>query len=361
MDFSILTIFSAGLMTFLTPCVFPLIPVYLAALVGGDIAGLHGTQKGQLVFRAVLFAVGFTSVFTLMGLGASAMGAFLSDHRVALQIVGTVVVLFFALKFLRIIKVPLLDRIVKADQRRFATRFSALNAVVMGIVFAAGWSPCVGPVLGSVLTYTAAQTSSATIGAAYLAMYGAGFAVPLILTAVFAEKGLVLIGRLSGYLPRFERGMGVLLLAIAAYMGMDVMKDINPSAPVNLAEIALSNDSPEPAEKETVAFPQMLEVYSEDCPSCKKMEPIVDKIKGRCTKEGVRVDAVDVSRPASNHLVEELQIVGVPTFLFFDDLGLETMRLVGVQTEGTLMRALSQVGGDVCWANDSNRNEVTSG
>ena len=80
------------------------------------------------------------------------------------------------------------------------------------------------------------------------------------------------------------------------------------------------------------------------------MEPIVDKIKGRCTKKGVRVDAVDVSKPASNHLVKELHIVGVPTFLFFDELGLEAMRLVGEQTEDTLMRALSQVGGDVCRA-----------
>jgi cytochrome c-type biogenesis protein len=361
MDFGIATIFTAGLMTFLTPCVFPLIPVYLAALVGGDITGLSGTRRGQLILRSVLFAVGFTAVFTLMGLGASAIGAFLSDHRLGLQIGGALIVFLFALKFLRVIKVPLLDRIVKADGHRFATRFSALNAVVMGIVFAAGWSPCVGPVLGSVLTYTAAQTSSAAIGAAYLAVYGAGFAVPLILTAVFAEKGLALIGKLSKYLPRFERGMGALLLVIAGYMAMGVIEDTKTSVPVNVTEISLSDSSEENLENDVAAFPQMLELFSEDCPSCKKMEPIMDKIKGRCTKEGVRVDAVDVSKPTSNHLVQELQIVGVPTFLFFDELGLESMRLVGEQTEVTLMRALSQVGGQACWTSDSLRNEVTSG
>jgi cytochrome c-type biogenesis protein len=361
MDFGILTIFTAGLMTFLTPCVFPLVPVYLAALVGGDITGLGAMGKGQLVIRSVLFAVGFTSVFTLMGLGASAIGAFLSDHRAALQIGGALIVVLFALKFLRIIKVPLLDRIVKADQNRFATRFSAVNAFVMGIVFAAGWSPCVGPVLGSVLTYTAAQTASAPIGAAYLAVYGVGFALPLILTAAFAEKGLAVIGKLSKYLPRFERGMGVLLLVIAGYLAMDAVGNFKSVGPVNATEISLSESSAEHREENISDFPQMLEIFSEDCPSCKKMEPIVDKIKGRCTKEGVRVDAVDVSKPTGTHLVEELHIVGVPTFLFFDELGLETLRLVGEQTEGTLMRALAQVGGEACRESGSKRNEVTSG
>jgi cytochrome c-type biogenesis protein len=361
MDFGILTIFSAGIMTFLTPCVFPLIPVYLAALVGGSITGLGGMAKGQLVLRSVLFAIGFTSVFTLMGLGASAIGAFLSNHRAALQIGGALIVVLFALKFLRVVNVPFLDRIVKADQNRFATRFSAVNAFVMGIVFAAGWSPCVGPVLGSVLTYTAAQTASPSIGAAYLAVYGAGFALPLILTAVFAEKGLAVIGKLSKYLPRFERGMGVLLLVIAGYLAMDAVENITFAGPVDATKISIADSSAAHPGEDVADFPQMLEIFSEDCPSCKKMAPIVDKIKGRCTKEGVRVDAVDVSKPTSTHLVEELHIIGVPTFLFFDELGLEALRLVGEQTEGTLMRALVQVGGEACRESGSKRNEVTSG
>jgi thiol-disulfide isomerase/thioredoxin len=155
--------------------------------------------------------------------------------------------------------------------------------------------------------------------------------------------------------------MGALLLVIAGYMAMNVIEDTKSAVPVNLTEISLSDSAQEHTEKDISTFPHMLEIFSEDCPSCKKMEPIMDKIKGRCTKEGVRVDAVDVSKPTSNHLVEELQIVGVPTFLFFDELGLEALRLVGEQTEGTLMRALVQFGGEACRTSDSYRNEVTSG
>lgn len=358
MDIGISAVFAAGLMTFLTPCVFPLIPVYLAALVGGDISGLKGTQKGQLVLRSVLFSLGFTAVFTLMGLGASTIGSFMSENRLVLQVSGALVVLFFALKFLRIVKVPLLDRVAKADQSRFTTRFTALNAVIMGVVFAAGWSPCVGPVLGSVLTYTATQTSSAAVGAGYLAVYGAGFALPLVFTAVFAEKGLALMGKLTRYLPRFERGMGALLLVIAAYMAFGAVQEIRHSEPAQSVQSVVNESDLAPREAD---HPHMLELFSEDCPSCKKMEPIVDKIKGRCTKEGVRVDAVDVSEPSRRRLVEELQIVGVPTFVFFDELGLEAMRLVGEQTETALMQALYQVGAQSCGASAAPGNEVTSG
>ncbi|MCK5687787.1 sulfite exporter TauE/SafE family protein, partial [Myxococcota bacterium] len=182
-------IFGAGILTYLTPCVLPLIPIYLSALVGGDIRSMEGGSRGTLILRAMLFSVGFIAVFTLLGLTASTFGSAMAEHKLVLQIGGALLILVFGLKFLGVIRIPFFDRVVQGDDSRFKTRFAWLNALIMGFVFALGWSPCVGPVLGSILTYTASTASSPLAGAGYLTIYGLGFALPLIITAAFAEAG----------------------------------------------------------------------------------------------------------------------------------------------------------------------------
>ena len=168
MGLGLLSVFGAGLLTFVTPCVLPLIPIYLSALIGGNIYDLGSQSRGQLIIRSLLFSAGFILVFTVMGLTASSIGSLLSEHKEIMQIAGALLILAFGLKFLGFINIPFMDRIVRADDRKMQTRFGGINALVMGVVFAAGWSPCVGPVLGTVLTYTASTTSSPATGALYL-------------------------------------------------------------------------------------------------------------------------------------------------------------------------------------------------
>lgn len=334
MQLDLFGIFGAGVLTYLTPCVLPVIPIYLSALLGGDIRNASTTGRGQLVGRALLFALGFLLVFTVLGLGASGIGAALIEHKVAVQAFGAALILVFALKFLGLVRIPMLDRVVKGDDRRLSTRFGGVNAVLMGIVFAAGWSPCVGPVLGTILTYTASNTSDPLVGAGWLFTYGLGFAVPLVITAAFAEAGVRALRRVQPYLPRIEKAIGVALLVVAGSMMWDV-------APL------IGGQSSEAPVTEVHARPVMLELHSSNCTICKRMAPVVQRIEERCDG-GVDFVKKDVSLDENRGLVERHRVLGVPTFVFLDDKGEEVARLVGQQTEQALLQALSVARGQQC-------------
>lgn len=346
MTADLLAVFGAGLLSFATPCVLPVIPIYLAALAGGDLRSLDG-GRFRLLGRALLFSLGFVAVFTLMGLGASSIGAFLAQHRGVVQAAGALLVLLFALKFLGLVRIPALDRVVKADDRRVLTRFAGVNALLMGVVFAAGWSPCVGPVLGSVLTFTASAATHPAAGAAYLAAYGAGFALPLLVTAAFAEAGTRLLRRLGPHLPRIEKGIGILMLAVAAFLAHGAVAEIGTGAGAaggSAADASGSRDEV-PAGEE---LPRMIELYTEACPVCRRMKPLMEELVEQCDRRGVRVEAIDVSLPQNRHLAARHRVVGVPTFLFIDEYGQEVARLVGEQTEATLKQGLAALRGEEC-------------
>jgi cytochrome c-type biogenesis protein len=333
MSFELTGIFVAGLLTYMTPCVLPLIPVYLAALAGGNLGDLGTAQRSYLVFRAFFFALGFVLVFTLLGLGASSLGHLLASHQHTIQTVGGVLILLFGLKFLGLIQIPALDRVLRGGDQRWAQRSSGLSALVMGVVFAAGWSPCVGPVLGSVLTYTASTTSDLWSGAGYLAVYGAGFALPLLITASFAGAAARLIRRLGPWMPRIERAMGAALVVVAG--SMFVPLDGNSPA----VEVATS---------EPTGVPTMLELYSADCSICQEMKPVIANLESACEGREVAIVARDVSLSENQHLIAEHRLVGVPTFVFLDTESNEVARLVGRQTQMALEQALSALTGEAC-------------
>lgn len=343
MSFELLPIFAAGLLTFLTPCVLPLVPIYLAALTGGNIQGLDSKQKGKLLLRASFFSLGFILVFTAMGFGASHIGQFLSDHKTTLQIIGALLVLVFALKFLGILKIPFLDKSIRGDDSTFSKNVSVISAFFMGIIFAAGWSPCVGPILGSILTYTASSTANPLVGAGYLAVYGLGFAIPLLLVAAFAQLGLKFISAISQYLPKIEKGIGIFLLFISGMLlieGVQATTIFAQSAPT--AEITQAVD----ASKKPI--PMMIEFSSKDCSVCKKMQPTVRSITEQCDKNGVSIEKIDVSTPKNRHFIQKYNLVGVPTYVFLDEKGAETSRLVGEQSKDTLKQTLSILRGKPC-------------
>ncbi|OGQ84910.1 MAG: hypothetical protein A2289_01580 [Deltaproteobacteria bacterium RIFOXYA12_FULL_58_15] len=323
-------IFGAGLLTYMTPCVLPLMPMYLAALAGGELAQIGKLGRGRLLIRAALFSVGFIAVFTLMGLGASSIGALLVSQKLVIGIFGGVLVLLFGLKFLHVIEVPWFDRVLKGSDAKW-NGASAWGALVMGVIFAAGWSPCVGPILGSVLTYTAANASDSVMGAGYLAVYGAGFALPLVVTAAFAEAGIKVLRRAQSWLPRIERMLGVAMVAVAITMLLP-------------ATVPVPSDPKPPVATKS----QMLELFSEDCVVCQQMAPVVDRLRNECSGRGVAIEQIDVSLPQNRHLVGQHRLVGVPTFLFFDGENNEIARLVGKQSDESLRQTLSALVGESC-------------
>lgn len=342
MSYGLIGIFGAGALTIATPCVLPLLPVYLSALVGADIRKLDSGRRGQLVVRAALFSLGFILVFVLLGLSASSLGRLLSDHKVGLQIFGAVLILIFGLKFLGLLRIAWLDRVVSLDNRKLQTRFAWLNAVIMGLVFAAGWSPCIGPVLGSVLTYTASNTSNPWMGALYLATYGLGFATPLLLLAAFAESGVRLLARASRQMRKIEVAIGILLVIVAGSM----LLGLPGKTP------AISNAAPAAAEQRdtpiAMAQPTMLIFTSSHCGVCNEMRPLIDSITRQCQGNKVAIKEIDLSLAANRSAISRYHLVGTPTFVFVNRQGVEVARLVGAQTEQTLRQALSALRGEPC-------------
>ena len=329
----------AGMGTYLTPCVYPLIPIYLSSLMGVDISEVKGgIKRGQLLLRSIAFSLGFILVFSLMGLGAAGIGAFLNNHKGLFQLMAGVLIFIFALKFLGVIEIPFMNKTIRKDDSKLSNKVGMVSSFLMGFFFAAGWSPCIGPILGSVLTYTASQTSNPLTGMFYLTTYGVGFAIPLIITALFAESGAGFVRRTSRFLPWFEKGMGIVMLLAAFYFFNTLLSGYN-----TFAECKALADPTNPKGK-----PLMVEFYSKNCHICKQMKPTVDEIKQTCIGKNVDIHLVDISESKYSYLKKQHNLIGVPTFIIFDKSGKEISRLVGANSKKTLLQAISAATGETC-------------
>lgn len=352
MDFGILTLFAAGLGTFFTPCVLPLIPIYLAILLG---AKRSNAGRFAAIGPALSFIVGFSLVFTILGLGASFLGVALVKYKVLFSIIAGFFILIFGLKFLGVISIPILDRDTRYQGSVDKTRFQSVNAFLMGFFFAFGWTPCVGPILGSVLTWTAVNADSPIQGALYLTIFSSGFAVPMLLAAVFTTQAQALFDKIKPRLPVIEKALGAILIFVAATVLMDatspLMKQAEPE-PV-LDEVVISepikNEIPEVVPV-TAAGPKLVEFYSPNCPSCKKVAPAVERIKESCEGKGVQIAQLNVKEVENLKQALELKVIGVPAFVFFDSQGKEVagLRLMGNQSEDKIREHLAGLIGHQC-------------
>ena len=206
----------AGIVAFTSPCCLPLMPGYLSYVSGvvGDETGTVAVRR-RVVGSAVLFVSGFASVFTLLGAGASVAGALLLRNRLFLTRVAGVFVIIMGLAAMGLLKIGFLYRERRLDLRRI--RSGPLGAVPLGMAFAIGWSPCIGPVLAGILT-AAASTGSGARGALLLLVFSLGLGIPFILLAV----GYTRATRAFAWFRRHGRGVervgGVVLVVIGALM-----------------------------------------------------------------------------------------------------------------------------------------------
>jgi cytochrome c-type biogenesis protein len=211
----------AGLVSFLSPCVLPLVPPYLGYLGGTTIEQMTGKERiddhvwRRVVLASILFVLGFTTVFVALGAGASVLGQWVQDHKSQLSIVAGLVIIGFGLHFLGLLRVPLLYR-----EARFHARVegaSLVGAFVMGLAFAFGWTPCIGPVLATVLAL-AANEASLTAGVRLLLVYSLGLGIPFILAAAAIGPFVVFLQRFRRHLGRVEMVMGLLLVVTGILM-----------------------------------------------------------------------------------------------------------------------------------------------
>jgi len=216
MDISQITVglaFLAGLASFLSPCVFSLVPAYVGYL-GGRAAGGEASGSSRFVTftHGLAFVLGFSVVFIALGVAVSAAGGLLYDLRSYLAKIGGVVVVIFGLHMIGVFRIPFLeyDARVHSNPDR---RWGYLSSALLGVFFSAGWSPCVGPVLGTILT-VAINGGSVALGAKLLSAYSAGLAVPFLIAAIgigWVSAILLKYGKVMRYI---EIAMGVLLVIV---------------------------------------------------------------------------------------------------------------------------------------------------
>jgi cytochrome c-type biogenesis protein len=210
-----LVAFAAGLLSFLSPCVLPLVPSYLGFLTGMTLDEMSDRRRWA-VLHALLFVSGFSLVFIAMGAGATALGATLAYHKVWIARIGGVLLIVFGLYSMGIVRVALLDRDSRVHLDRKPMGF--LGSALVGMTFAAGWTPCLGPVLGLILGMAGLQGGDVTRGIVLLAAYSAGLAVPFLLAAVAVDSFRGWFQRYRRWMPWVQRVSGALLIIAGVLM-----------------------------------------------------------------------------------------------------------------------------------------------
>ncbi|TKZ21844.1 cytochrome c biogenesis protein CcdA [Shimia litoralis] len=208
----------AGLLSFFTPCILPMVPFYLCYMAGISMSELQGDGKiapgaqKRLVLSSICFALGVTTIFVLLGLGATALGQAFAQWKEPLSYVAAMVLAIFGLHFLGVLRIPLLYREARVESSAEPT--TIVGAYVMGLAFGFGWTPCVGPALASILMI-ASGMGDLWRGGLLLAVYGISMTAPFIVAALFAKPFLAWMQRNRRYLPIVEKVMGAMLLIFA--------------------------------------------------------------------------------------------------------------------------------------------------
>ena len=210
----------AGLLSFLSPCVLPIVPPYLAYMSGLSVTdlsrdGAGAGARGRAVLAAVFFVMGLSTVFLMMGMAAAAVGRGFLAWRDTIATGSGIVVMIFGAHFLHVIRIPFLNREARVDAGDRGG--SAFGAYILGLAFAFGWTPCIGPAIGMILTLSA-QAESVTRGTALLAFYSAGLGLPFLLVAAFLPSLTGVLGFFRRHMDAIERIMGLLLWTIGLMM-----------------------------------------------------------------------------------------------------------------------------------------------
>ncbi len=214
----------AGVLSFLSPCVLPIVPPYLAYMGGISMGEIGRAARRRVLLPALFFVLGLSTVFLLLGFAASALGTFFLQYQQWFARVSGLVVIVFGLHFLGLFRIGLLDREARMDAGDRGG--SAFGAYVLGLAFAFGWTPCIGPQLGAILSL-AAQEGSLSRGTLLLAVYAAGLGLPFLLAALFIGRAVGVMARIKRHMRAIERAMGLLLLVVGAALLTGAFTDVS--------------------------------------------------------------------------------------------------------------------------------------
>ncbi|NLP37509.1 MAG: cytochrome c biogenesis protein CcdA [Firmicutes bacterium] len=205
---SVVAAFVAGMVAFFSPCHLPLLPAYLGFLTGSVTGDQQSVQKNKILFNSLNFVVGFSAVFILLGLVAGWFGGFFAPYQAIVQRIAGVLILLFGLHLAGILSPTLFNR-----ERRVQYRPQAAGpgtSILLGVAFAAGWTPCIGPVLGAMIAYAAATGG----GVALFVAFALGMAIPFLVAAFLVEHLSRWLERYRRLLPTVQRIFGIFMVAL---------------------------------------------------------------------------------------------------------------------------------------------------
>ncbi len=219
---ALLVAFSAGILSFLSPCVLPIVPPYLAYMGGVSVTDMEDNRaaRGRAVVASLFFVLGLSTVFLILGAGASALGRAFASYRPYLEVGAGVVVVIFGLHFLGLFRLKFLDREMRMDAGDQGG--SAFGAYFLGLAFAFGWTPCLGPILSAILSLAGGQ-ADVSKGVMLLGVYAIGLGVPFVLVAAFFPQMKRPMAWMKRNMRVIEKTSGVLLVVVGLAMATGFM------------------------------------------------------------------------------------------------------------------------------------------
>jgi len=342
------TIYFAGILSFFAPCVLPIIPVYFSILLQDkDSIQIHNDESTNnivnpmwktLLPKGLLFCLGFSLIFSILGFGAGEIGSSIILHRGTISLLAGLIILIIALKLLNFIYIPFFDKAYSININRLKTKFSLLNAFILGVLFAATWSPCIGPVLGGILTYISVRTLSPVSSAFKLFLFGLGISTPLIIFTLFFRPLMNFVQRNKSFILILQKTLGIILIFFAINL---------------LTEVSTMADRPKiPSLADKIIVPEKLPLFvsmiSRDCETCQEMLPIIKKLKDSCDGKVIEFRTIDVEDPEYSYAVYKLGMLGTPTYVMIDKSGKELQRLLGYQEIKDIDNAILKLTGKKC-------------
>ena len=226
----------AGMVSFLSPCVLPLVPGYLSAVTGVSVGELEDAGWRRVLVPSLLFVASFSTIFILLGLTATGLGSTLSDHQPLLEKISGALIIAMGVVFVAAPFIPMLNREWHVDG--LMSRAGKGGPLVAGAAFGVAWTPCIGPTLGAILS-AAALTNSAGRGALLLAVYSAGLAIPFLLTAIAFSRMTTAFAVVKRHYQAIVATGGAILIAMGILIWTGELTQLNIEAQRLLSELGL--------------------------------------------------------------------------------------------------------------------------